>query len=84
MLILGQLQLEMTPKQAITLHQLYSLGADIIFAVIDPNSIKSAAGFIALNMSTEDLHDLRDKMSNLARQITPETYKSLGITKVEL
>lgn len=80
----GTLALSLSAKESIMVHQLYCLGADLVFSIIDPNSIEQATGFIAMNMKKEELHVIRDKMTNLARQITPETYASLGVKKVEL
>src|SRR3982750_80644 len=56
-------KLDMTAKEAIMLHQLYVIGADIVLAIIDPSTIADATGFIAQHMTQEELHAIRDKMA---------------------
>lgn len=72
--------LELTDKEAAAVHSLYSVGADFIFARIDPETLRGCANILS-QFKPAEVRVMRDKITKLADDISAESLARLGITK---
>ena len=76
------INLVLNEKEAAAVHALYSVGADLVFARLDPKTIGGCVGILT-NFTPVEIRALRDKLDKLAEAIPKEKLAELGITVSE-